>query len=51
MLALYVSLFLNMVSTWLFFVVKEENMDRVFRLSRNLIPPLTAALIVAAIAL
>lgn len=49
MLALYVSLFLNMVSTWAFFVVDESKVERVFVLSRNLIPPITIAMLIAAV--
>jgi hypothetical protein len=51
MLGLYVSLLLNMLSTWAFFVVSESEVDRVFRLSRNLVPPITFAIMVAAMAL
>lgn len=51
MLGLYVSLLLNMISTWAFFIVDEKHLDRVFVLSRNLIPPITVAILVAAVVL
>lgn len=41
MLAVYISLALGMVSTWWMFLVKEENMDVVFRIARVLVPVLT----------
>jgi hypothetical protein len=41
MLAVYISLALGMVSTWWMFLVKEENMDTVFRVARIAVPVLT----------
>jgi hypothetical protein len=41
MLAVYISLALGMISTWWMFLVKEENMDVVFRIARILVPVLT----------
>ena len=38
MLGVYVSLALGMVSTWWMFLVKEENMDKVFRIARVVVP-------------
>jgi hypothetical protein len=42
MLGVYASLALGMLSTWWMFVVKTENMDRVFRVARVVVPVLTA---------
>jgi len=42
MLGVYVSLALGMISTWWMFLVKEENQMTVFRVSRILVPILTA---------
>jgi len=41
MLAVYISLALGMLSTWWMFLVKEENMDTVFRVARTAVPVLT----------
>ena len=43
MLAVYLSLALGMISTWCMFLVKEENMDVVFRVARIVVPVLTVA--------
>ena len=43
MLAVYISLALGMISTWWMFLVKEENMDTVFRVARIAVPVLTVA--------
>jgi hypothetical protein len=48
MVAVYVALFLGMISTWFFFVVDERHWDRVFRIARATVPPVTVAIIVAA---
>ena len=48
MLGLYIALLLNMMSTWLFFVVRESQVDKVFLLSRAVVPPITIAIMVAA---
>ncbi|HVR18392.1 MAG TPA: hypothetical protein VMS65_01805 [Polyangiaceae bacterium] len=41
MLGVYTSLLLGMLSTWVMFLVKEESMDRVFRIARVVVPVLT----------
>ncbi len=41
MMGTYVCLLLNMFSTWLFFVVDEEHMDRTFKLGRAAVPTLS----------
>jgi len=38
MLGVYASLMLGMVSTWVMFLVKEENMELVFRIARVFVP-------------
>ena len=43
MLAVYVSLLLNMLTTWTFLLVDEEHVDAWFRRFRAWIPPLTGA--------
>ena len=48
MLGVYVSLFLNMLSTWLWFVIDEKHADRVFHYGRLIVPPVTAAVMIAA---
>lgn len=47
MLGVYVSLLLNMASTWAFLIVPEEQVQRVFRLARAWVPPATAAVMAA----
>lgn len=42
MLGVYIALSLGMLSTWVMFLVEEHNMERVFRISRVLVPSLTA---------
>ncbi len=49
MLGVYVSLLLNMASTWLMLLGEEEHAARVFRGARTLVPILTAFVMVAAI--
>lgn len=49
MLGVYVSLLLNMASTWSFLIVSEESLDRTFKLWRAWLPPVTAAVMVAAV--
>jgi hypothetical protein len=51
MLAVYVSLFLNMASTWVFLLLDEENVHKAFRLFRAWIPPITVAIMAAGSAL
>lgn len=48
MLGVYVSLALGMLSTWWMFLVKEENMDKVFRIARVVVPVLTAVVMALA---
>jgi hypothetical protein len=48
MLGVYVSLSLGMLSTWWMFLVKEQNMDRVFTIARVFVPVLTAAVMAIA---
>jgi hypothetical protein len=43
MLAVYASLMLNMIATWLWFVFHERHEDAIFRYGRILVPPLTIA--------
>jgi len=42
MMGVYVSLLLNMASTWVLLIVPEEQVNRVFRLARTWVPTLTA---------
>jgi hypothetical protein len=42
MLGVYISLALGMVSTWIMFLVKEENVPTVFRVARVTVPLLSA---------
>ncbi|HEX7604096.1 MAG TPA: hypothetical protein VF316_20905, partial [Polyangiaceae bacterium] len=42
MLGVYFSLLLNMASIWVFLVVEEKHVDKVFRLSRIWVPIITA---------
>ena len=48
MVGVYLSLFLNMLSTWFFFVVKPETIERVFRIARTLVPTATLIIMVFA---
>ena len=50
MLGVYLALFLNMASTWAFFLVKEEHLDKVFRIGRMVVPPITVVVMVLACA-
>ena len=47
MLGVYVSLLLNMASIFIFLIVKEEDVDRVFRLCRIWVPIITAVVMLA----
>ena len=49
MLGVYVSLLLNMASTWLLLLGDEEHAARVFKAARTLVPVATAVIMVAAI--
>ena len=44
MLAVYASLMLNMIATWLWFVFHERHEEAIFRYGRMVVPPLTVAL-------
>jgi hypothetical protein len=48
MIGVYFSLFLNMLSTWFFFIVKPESHDRVFRIGRIVVPAATLVIMVFA---
>jgi hypothetical protein len=48
MLGVYVSLALGMISTWWMFLVKEENMPKVFRIARVAVPILTVVVMALA---
>jgi hypothetical protein len=48
MLGVYVSLLLNMLSTWLFMLGDEEYQEKVFRLARTIVPIVTFFVMVAA---
>jgi hypothetical protein len=49
MLGVYVSLALGMISTWWMFLVKEENMETVFRTARVVVPVLTVVVMALAV--
>jgi hypothetical protein len=49
MLGVYLSLLLNMASTWSFLIVSEDNLDRTFKLWRTWLPFGTAAVMLAAV--
>jgi len=51
MLGVYVSLLLNMASTWSFLIVDEENLERTFKLWRAWLPLVTAAVMIGAVVL
>jgi hypothetical protein len=48
MLGVYVSLALGMISTWWMFLVKEDNMEVVFRVARIVVPLLTVVVMALA---
>lgn len=48
MMGVYLSLLLNMASTWAFLLVGEEKVEHLFKWFRAWVPPLTAALMAAA---
>jgi hypothetical protein len=48
MVGVYLSLFLNMLSTWWFFVVNHETIPRVFRIARVVVPVSTIIIMVIA---
>jgi hypothetical protein len=47
MLAVYVSLLLNMLATWAWFVFPEKYEETIFRWGRAIVPPITAIAMVA----
>jgi hypothetical protein len=49
MLGVYVSLLLNMGTTWAFMIVDEDRLDFWFRLFRAWVPPLTALVMIASV--
>jgi hypothetical protein len=48
MIGVYLSLFLNMLSTWCFFIVEPHVIDRVFRIARTVVPIATVVIMVIA---
>lgn len=46
MIGVYMSLLMNMISTWCFFLVDEDKHDKVFKIARVLVPTLTTILMV-----
>lgn len=51
MVGVYVSLLLNMVSTWALLIAKEEQQDATFKFWRNYLPPFTAVVMIASVVL
>jgi hypothetical protein len=49
MMGVYISLALGMLSTWVMFLVKEDKMERVFRIARMVVPVLTAIVMALAV--
>jgi hypothetical protein len=49
MLGVYLCLFINMASTWVFLVIDESQLDRAFRLFRFWVPILSALIMVGTI--
>jgi hypothetical protein len=49
MLGVYVSLLMNMATTWVFMIVDEENIPWWFRFFRAWTPPATAAVMAASV--
>jgi hypothetical protein len=48
MIGVYASLFINMLSTWCFFVVEDDHQDRVFRVARVVVPVVTVVVMALA---
>ena len=46
MLGVYVSLLINMASTWALLIVQEHNVDKAFRWARAFVPPLTVIVMI-----
>jgi hypothetical protein len=51
MLGVYVSLLINMATTWVFLLVEEDKLDGLFRFFRAWVPPLTFLVMFLAVAL
>jgi hypothetical protein len=51
MLGVYVSLLVNMATTWAFLLVQEEQLDGLFRFFRAWVPPLTFLIMILAVVL
>ena len=49
MLGVYVSLLLNMGTTWAFMIVDEDRLDFWFKLFRAWVPPITAVVMIASV--
>jgi len=49
MLGVYVSLLINMITTWVFLIVDEERLDFWFKVFRAWTPPLTALVMAASV--
>jgi hypothetical protein len=49
MIAVYASLTLNMLSSWIWFVLAEHHSDRIFRIGRALVPPVTIGVMTAGV--
>jgi hypothetical protein len=49
MLGVYASLTIGMLSTWTTFLVKEDQMDSVFRVARVLVPLTTVVVMALAV--
>lgn len=47
MMAVYISLLLNMFATWFWFIFDDRHEDRIFKLGRAIVPPLTFAIMAA----
>ena len=48
MLGVYTALLVNMASTWALLIVKEENVEHLFKWARAWVPPFTILLMLAA---
>ena len=51
MLGVYVSLLVNMATTWAFLLVEEEQLDGLFRFFRAWVPPLTFLIMILSVVL
>jgi hypothetical protein len=48
MLGVYIALLINMISTWVFLIVQEENVHKAFTIGRAWVPPVTCVLMLLA---